>query len=363
MALSLLSGLGLRSIHKLLVRFGTPEQIFLQSLGDLVDAGVPRDVASELSNAKLREDAEAEISKAHQLGVTLIPLDSENYPPLLKEIYDAPVLIYLLGHREVIKTDAISMVGARRATTYGLQMAVQLARELASRGLTIVSGLARGIDAASHRGALEAKGKTVAVLGSGIDEIYPRENRKLAEAILKEGAVLSEFPIGTFPAPQNFPIRNRVISGLSLGTVVVEAAEYSGSLITARMASEQNREVFAVPGNITQKTAFGPNLWIKQGAKLVQSWEDVIEECPARLKDRLLAIQPLARPEASLFDLHLTGDEKRVYDILRVDEPVHIDVMIARTKLSRSELLGALLELELKERVQQLPGKCFVRKA
>jgi DNA processing protein len=361
-ALSLLSGLGLRSIHKLLSRFETPEKIFAQTLSELVDAGVPKEAASQLSSPKAQEDAEAEISKAHQLGVTLVPFSSEPYPPLLKEICDAPIVLYVLGHLEVLSSDSISMVGARHATTYGLQMAVQLARELALRGLTIVSGLARGIDAASHRGALEGNGRTIAVLGSGIDEIYPKENRKLADQILKDGAILSEFSIGTFPAPQNFPIRNRIISGLSLGTVIVEAAEYSGSLITARLASEQNREVFAVPGNITQKTSFGPNLWIKQGAKLVQSWEDVVEECPARVKDRLLLKQPSPQAEASLFGVPLSSDEKRVYEILKVDEPLHIDVLMARTKLSQSNLLSALLELELKDQIQQLPGKCFVRR-
>jgi DNA processing protein len=362
-ALSLLSGLGLRSIHKLLAAFGSPEEIFSKTLVELVEAGVPKGVAARLSGAELQEEAEAEISKSHQLGVTLIPLDNQCYPPLLKEIYDAPTLIYVLGFLDVLKSDAISVVGARHATTYGLQMAVQLSRELASRGLTIVSGLARGIDSAAHRGALEGRGKTIAVLGSGVDQIYPRENQKLAAEILKEGAVISEFPIGTFPAPQNFPIRNRIISGLSIGTVIVEAAEYSGSLITARLASDQNREVYAVPGNITQKTAFGPNLWIKQGAKLVQSWEDVVEECPARVKDQLLVEQPGHRPQASLLNLQLTGNEKKVYDILKVDEPLHIDVVMARAKLAQSELLGVLLDLELKDQIQELPGKCFVRRA
>lgn len=317
-----------------------------------------------LLGADLTLEAEAEISKAHQLGVTLIPLDDPRYPPLLREIADPPVVFYALGNIDVLGTEAISVVGARRATTYGLQVAVQLARDLAARGLTIVSGLARGIDRAAHQGALEAHGKTLAVLGSGIDVIYPRENRKLVGEILKDGAMMSEFPIGTFPAPQNFPIRNRIISGLSLGTVIVEAAEYSGSLITARLASDQNREVFAVPGNITQKTSFGPNLWIKQGAKLVQSWEDVVEECPARIKDRLLTATPMPRPQTpSLFEMPLTANEQRVYDILKVDEALHIDVMAERTRLSQADLLAVLLELELKDRIQQLPGKCFVRRA
>ena len=361
-SLSLLSGLGIRTVHKLLVHVGSPGRIFSKTLSELVEAGVSRELAGRLVSAKLREEAEAEISKAHQLGVTLISLESGLYPPLLREIYDAPILLYVWGRAEALSADSISVVGARHATTYGLQVAAQLARDLASRGLTIVSGLARGIDSAAHRGALEGKGRTLAVLGSGIDQVYPRENRKLAEQILKEGALISEFPIGTFPAPQNFPIRNRLISGLSLGTVIVEAAEYSGSLITARLANDQNREVFAVPGNITQKTAFGPNLWIKQGAKLVQNWEDVVQECPARIRDPLLAAQPSGHAEASLFDVPLSDAEKKVFDALQVDEPLQIDLLRERTKLPASALLEVLLELELKDRISELPGKCFIRR-
>jgi DNA processing protein len=361
MALSLVGGLGLRSIHKLLTAFQEPQKILSMSLLELVEAGVAKEAAGRIVDPQLQQDVEAEISKAHQLEVKLLPMDDPAYPRLLKEIHDPPIVLYVRGNLDRLNSDSISVVGARRATTYGLQVATQLSRELAGRGLTIVSGLARGIDSAAHKGALEGKGKTIAVLGSGIDEIYPKENRKLAAAILEEGTLVSEFPIGTFPAPQNFPIRNRIISGLSLGTVIVEAAEYSGSLITARLANEQNREVFAVPGNITQKTSFGPNLWIKQGAKLVQTWEDVVEECPPRVKDRLLAA-PATPLQGSLVGVQLSEIEKRVYGILTVDEPVHIDVMVARTKLPQSDLLGALLELELKDCIQQLPGMCFIRR-
>ncbi|MDD5544121.1 MAG: DNA-processing protein DprA [Acidobacteriia bacterium] len=360
-ALSLVGGLGLRSVHKLLARFRDPAKIFSMSLQELADAGVPKEVAGRLIDPQVKEDAETEISKAQQLEITLLSIDHQDYPRQLKEIYDPPIVLYVLGNAKLLNSDSISIVGARHATTYGSQVAVQLARDLAGRGLTIVSGLARGIDSSAHRGALEAKGKTIAVLGSGIDEIYPKENKKLAGEILRDGAVVSEFPIGTFPAPQNFPIRNRIISGLSLGTVIVEAAEYSGSLITARLANEQNREVFAVPGNITQKTSFGPNLWIKQGAKLVQSWEDVVEECPPRLKDRLLQA-PATGVEASLPGLQLSGNEERVYGILKADESLHIDVLMARSKLPQQDLLSALLELELKDCIQQLPGMCFVRR-
>ncbi len=361
-ALSLISGLGLRTIHKLLDGFETPDKIFSCSISELVEAGVSRDLAARVLGSDLREEAEVELSKAHQLRVSLLPLDSEEYPVMLREIFDPPILLYVMGDVHLLSSDSISIVGARRGTTYGIQVAVQLARDLGSRGLTIVSGLARGIDSAAHRGALEGGGRTLAVLGSGIDQIYPKENRKLADQILKDGALISEFPIGTFPAPQNFPVRNRIISGLSLGTVIVEAAEYSGSLITARLACEQNREVFAVPGNITQKAAFGPNLWIKQGAKLVQTWEDVVQECPSRVRERLLVTQPLPGEGTSLFDASLSGDEKKVFDVLDTENPRHIDIVQERTRLSSPAVLAALLELELKDRVLELPGKCYVRK-
>src|SRR5208282_3709008 len=210
-------------------------------------------------------DAEREAEAISKAECQLVAYDSEDYPPLLKEIPDAPLLLYVRGDVKVLSQFAVAMVGTRRPSAYGSSVAHRLAHDLAQRQLVVVSGLARGVDSAAHRGALEAQGKTVAVLGSGINVIYPRENKSLAEEVAKSGAVISEFPLGTGPTPENFPIRNRIISGLSLGVVIVEAAEYSGSLITARLALEQNREVFAVPGNITSAQSFGPNHLIKQG--------------------------------------------------------------------------------------------------
>ena len=225
--------------------------------------------------------------------------------------------------------------------------------------------MARGIDSAAHRGALSAGGKTIAVLGSGIDLCYPSENKKLKAEIEQKGVMISEFPLGAFPAPQNFPIRNRIISGLSLGVMVVEAAQYSGSLITARLAMEQNREVFAVPGNITNKNSWGPNTLIKQGAKLVQDWKEVIEELPAKVRQTLLAA-PVSEtsdaPTASLFSEALSEIERALYELLRVDEATQIDALLeALPRHSSSEILVALLELELKGRIRQLPGKNFVK--
>jgi DNA processing protein len=234
--------------------------------------------------------------------------------------------------------------------------------------LTIVSGLARGIDSASHKGALEAPGKTIAVLGSGIDVIYPREHQRLAEKIVETGALISEFPLGTGPMPENFPIRNRIISGLALGTVIVDAAEYSGSLITARLAVEQNREVFAVPGNITTAQSFGANHLIKQGAKLVDQWMDVVEELPAAVRMQLLppaqaSEGAMATPQtAPLFEQSLTSDQKVVYDVLRADEALFVDSITGSASLPPPRVLAALLQLEMMGLIRQLQGKNFVRK-
>jgi DNA processing protein len=247
-------------------------------------------------------------------------------------------------------------------------MAERLSIDLAGRGLVIFSGMARGIDTAAHRGAIAARGKTVAVFGTGVDVLYPKENSRLAEQILaRGGALVSEFPMGTFAAPQNFPIRNRIISGMSIGVLVVEAAEYSGTRITARCALEQNREVFAVPGNVTNKNSWGPNTLIKQGAKLVATWEDVWEELPVAVR---LALQPAGQAEsqesrtASLFEeSELSPHEKKIFRVLKADEATQIDEIVERLQpeLSSSEIFAALFELELAGKVKQLPGKNFVK--
>jgi DNA processing protein len=246
-------------------------------------------------------------------------------------------------------------------------MAERLAIDLSARGLVILSGMARGVDTAAHRGAIAAKGKTVAVFGTGVDVLYPKENTRIAEQILAfGGALISEFPLGTFAAPQNFPIRNRIISGMSMGVLVVEAAEYSGTRITARCALEQNREVFAVPGNVTNKNSWGPNTLIKQGAKLVATWEDVWEELPADVQAALSSMQNES-PEpqtASLFpDEAISPHEKKILKLLKADESTHIDelVELLENEVSSSEIFAALFELELNGKIRQLPGKNFVK--
>jgi DNA processing protein len=362
--LASVEGLGCRGAHRLLHKFQSPVAIFRAPIEELTSAGLPEFIARSLLSDTLRAQAETELGKCLQNQLQILDVSDPDYPKLLKEIYDPPLVLFCKGDTSSLNTHSVAIVGSRRATPYGINAAEKLGRDLATRGLTIVSGLARGIDTAAHRGAIEAKGKTVAVLGSGFHHIYPRENKKLAEQIANEGCVISELPLNTSPSPQNFPIRNRIISGLSLGTCLVEAAEFSGSLITGRLALEQGREVFAVPGNITSKTSFGPNLWIKQGAKLVQDWQDIVEELPRSVKEQILVSLPTQRgaEQPPLFPEALTAPEKIVLELLRLDEAVHIDRLLETSNLSSAELLSVLFDLELKDKVKQLPGKSFVRK-
>src|SRR5580692_7018338 len=273
LAISLTPGLGPTRARKLVDHFGSAEAVFRASLTELEATGKSAELARE------------EIARASAAGVTMISMEDMCYPPRLKEIYDPPLILYIRGNPEILPRPGIAVVGTRHPTPYGSGMAERLACDLAAQGLVIISGMARGVDTASHRGAISAKGKTLAVFGTGVDVIYPKENSRLSEQILAMGgALISEFPLGTFAAPQNFPIRNRILSGMSLGVLVVEAAEYSGTRITARCALEQNRDVFAVPGNVTNKNSWGPNTLIKQGAKLVATWEDVWEDLPADVR-------------------------------------------------------------------------------
>lgn len=368
LALTRIDGLGIRGCHKLIQHFGSPQAAYMASLTELESCGVPARVAQAIFAQAALKDAEKDIQEVSKAGCELIALDSEDYPPRLKQIPDAPLLLYVQGDVKVLSQLGVAIVGTRRPSAYGSSVGHRLAHDLAQRQLVVVSGLARGVDSAAHRGALEAQGKTVAVLGSGVNVIYPRENKRLAEEIVKSGAVISEFPLGTGPTPENFPIRNRIISGLSLGVVVVEAAEYSGSLITARLALEQNREVFAVPGNITSAQSFGPNHLIKQGAKLVDQWMDVIEEFPAEVRMQLLPPaetlegEPMGAHAASLFEASLSPEQKAVFEVLRADQALFVDDIAGGAKIPHPRVLGALLELEMNGLIRQLPGKNFIRK-
>jgi DNA processing protein len=301
----------------------------------------------------------------------LTPEDA-GYPERLREIYDPPAVLWVRGSVELLERPGIAVVGTRQPSPYGAGMAELLSRDLANRRLTIMSGMARGVDTAAHKGAIEAGGKTVAVWGTGIDVIYPKENKKLAENIVASGGtIVSEYPLGTFPAPQNFPIRNRILSGMSVGVLVIEAGEYSGTRITARCAMEQNRDVYAVPGNVTNKNAWGPNTLIKQGAKLTATWEDVWEDLPSQIRIQLEDEMGMGAGDesksggtASLFiDTPLPDHERRVLEQLRHDESLQLDDLIERleAELGSAEIFAALFELELAGRVKQLPGKNYVR--
>jgi DNA processing protein len=367
LALALTQGLGPTRIKKLIEHYGTAERVFHASLTELEATGMLAVSAQSLATGKSLELAQQECVKAAEAGAKIISLSDPEYPSRLKEIYDPPVILFVKGSVEVLAQPGIAMVGTRHPTPYGSGMAERLSTDLAARGLVIISGMARGIDTASHRGAIAAKGKTVAVLGTGIDVMYPKENTRLAEQIVAlGGALISEFPVGTFPAPQNFPIRNRIISGMSAGVLVVEAAEYSGTRITSRCALEQNRDVYAVPGNVTNKNSWGPNTLIKQGAKLVATWEDVWEELPTDVQVVLSAMQNESpEPEtASLFpDEAISPHEKKILKLLKADESTHIDqlVELLENEMSSSEIFAVLFELELNGKIRQLPGKNFVK--
>jgi DNA processing protein len=368
LGLSLTPGVGASRGRKLVEHFGSVDRLYSASLTELEAAGLPAAAAQGIALGKSLELAATEYDHVRDEGAEIIvPGDSE-FPRRLLEIYDPPLVLYLKGRAEVIDQPGVAVVGTRHPTPYGMGMAERLACDLAAHGLVIFSGMARGVDTAAHRGALNAHGRTVAIWGTGIDVVYPKENHKITDQILQSGgAIITEFPLGTFPAPQNFPIRNRLISGISIGVLVIEAGEYSGTRVTARCALEQGREVFAVPGNVTNKLAWGPNTLIKQGAALVATWEDVWEELPA---DTRLALTPPEQPAseeqapASLFQgAELPPHEKRILALLRADESTHIDVLVERlsSHLSSSEIFTALFELELSGRIKALPGKYFVR--
>ena len=371
LALTLTPALGPTRGRKLAEHFENVDDIFQASLTELEALNLQAQSAQHIALGKSLELAHEEFARANAAGVEIICRDDDVWPLRLSEIYDPPLVLYVRGNSRALSRPGIAVVGTRHPTPYGIGMAERLSCDLAARGMTIFSGLARGVDAASHRGAIHARGKTVAVFGTGVDVIYPRENKKMIEGILEcGGALISEFPLQTFPAPQNFPIRNRIISGLSLGVLVVEAGEYSGTRITARCALEQSRELFAVPGNVTSRNAWGPNTLIKQGAKLTATWEDVWEELPADIKQQLESEwEPDAsdqKPQpSSLFnnDEQLTPRERKILAALKKDELTHIDVLIEKLEpeVSSSEIFATLFELELNGKVKQMPGKNFLK--
>jgi len=347
----------LKSAEKIYKHFSSIQKARLASPREIIALGVDSQRAKEFTSQKNLDLAAKNVERCRRKGYTVLNLEDENYPEALRETFDPPFVLYIAGRVEVLKEPFVSIVGARKPTTYGRAVADRLARDLAACGLVVVSGMARGIDSVSHWGALK-EGQTVAVLGSGFEDIYPPENKKLMNIIAEKGAVITEFPLDAYPAPLHFPQRNRIISGMSLATVVVEATKRSGSLITARLALEQNREVMAVPGNITSNLSQGTNWLIKDGAKAVESWEDVVEELPSPLKEKLLLKKKKEKKETP----KLNEKETKIYAQLTVEKEKHIDELVVSCCFSVSEALSALLNLELKGLIIQLPGKYFLRK-
>jgi len=369
--LNMTPGIGPRAAAKLLERFGSAEAVYSATRAELEQLRLVPEAVDSIIARDLQSRAEAELAAVRKIGGDILLLDDGVYPSSLREIYDPPIVLYVKGAwSECWDQPCVGVVGSRKCSTYGQNAALMLSRDLAQRGVTVISGFARGIDAAAHRGALEAGGRTVAVLGTGIDEVYPRDHKRLANEVLEHGgALVSQFPLGTPPVSENFPYRNRIISGLSLGVLVVEASENSGSLITARLAIEQNREVFAVPGNITSRNSFGTNYLIKgAGAKLVQQWQDIATELPPQIAANLLPPPFGEKKEKSLADKlsfvpdGLSRTETSVFRLLNPDSPVHIDSLVDKSKLKMSDLTAALLALEMRELIRALPGRCFVRK-
>jgi DNA processing protein len=384
LALRMVQGLGTRRAGQLLERFPGPQAIFRASVAELEGAGLPGALARSIASGISFDDAADQHQKVRDAGAALIPLHDARYPEALRRIYDPPPLLYTRGDVRLLQSICIAVVGTRRATPYGLAAAEKLSGDLARAGATVVSGMARGVDTAAHKAALAASGSTIAVLGCGVDIVYPSENKKLAAEIAAKGLIISEFPMGSVAFPQNFPVRNRIVSGLSAGLLVVEGAEYSGSAITARLAMDQGREVFAVPGNITSRMSWGPNLLIKQGAKLVQDWNDIVVDLPHAAQRRLidegrqrllnqgLGSEPKNSGESSAPDPasqlseSLSESQQRVarqtLAALKPDSAIHLDALTEQLDgCSPSEIIAALFELEILGLVRQLPGRNFVK--
>jgi DNA processing protein len=378
LALRRVHGVGPRTCRLLLEQFQTPEKIFAASINDLVSAGISQRVARSITEFREFEPLERELCELPRFDARLVRWTDDDYPPNLRQIPDPPPYLFVRGDMPLADSNCIAVVGACAASDAGLRMAERLGFELAGKGFAVVSGLARGIDAAAHRGALSSGGRTIAVLGCGIDLVYPPENREMAEEIISSGgALISELPIGTAPLAENFPARNRILSGLCLGVVIVEAAERSGSLITARMALEQNRQVFAVPGSPLSGKSRGSNRLLKEGAVLIDCVEDVIEELAPQLQGQIsrsmapsrspseaaphAPIRPRIDPSERLRGLESTSinNAKTIILTLKEDQRLHVDAIIEASGLDAQTVLRLLLEMELRGIVAQHPGKLF----
>lgn len=368
LAMALTPGLGPKRILQAAEKVGSVAGIPYMALTELESLGFPSQSVQFLASSRAREEALAEWENICAQGADLVTWSCAEYPDRLRQIFDPPPVLWVRGNIKILNAPSIAIVGTRRPTPYGVTMAEKLSRDLALHKLIIISGMARGIDSVSHKSALEVKTPTIAVWGTGIDVIYPKENKKLAEEILADGgAIITEYRLGTFPAPQNFPKRNRIISGMSLGVLVVEAGEHSGTRVTARCAMEQDRDVYAVPGNVTTKNAWGPNTLIKDGARLTTGWEDVWEGLPSQVRLELesqLGVASEGAQAASLFEqAPVSPQQETVLKVLSHDEALHLDELLEQleTELNSSEVFMVLFELEQMGLIRQLPGRNYVK--
>jgi len=348
---------GVMAFHRLLDRFACPAAILAASTGELSSLGLSRDTIDAIRRPDLSA-IERDLEWAERPGNHIITCRDEAWPALLSQLSDAPPLLYVHGDTSLLGEPQLAMVGSRNPTPSGLQTALDFARHLAATGLTITSGLALGIDAASHQGALDAEATTIAVMGTGLDRVYPARHRDLARLIARHGALVSEFPVGTPPLAENFPRRNRIISGLAIGTLVVEAALRSGSLISARYAAEQGREVFAIPGSIHNTLARGCHALIRQGAKLVETAQDIIDE----LGPLAVACQPTTTTERAMTvePRHLDNEYTQLLEIIGF-ENTSIDRLVAGSGLTPAEVSSMLLQLEMEGYLASSPGGIYNR--
>jgi DNA processing protein len=357
--LAAIPGIGMGRLRALVSRFQTPAAVLEASPRELITvAGIDKKLASTIAHfSDGKEFVDDQLSRINKINGRIVTLWDDEYPSLLKKIYDPPVFLFVRGSLQKQDKYSVAIVGTRHPTPYGKVMAEKFAKELSRTGIVIISGLARGIDTLAHQSTLQAGGRTICVIGSGIDHIYPAENKKIVEEIEDggSGAVVSEFFMGTKPDPGNFPRRNRIISGMSLGTLLIESGETGGALITASTAIDQDRELFCLPGNISEKNSRGTNKLIKLGeAKLVQAVEDILDELEVPLRPILKSTkEKLPPPQLTIF-------EQKIFDVLS-SEPLHIDAISEQTSFSPSDTLVTLLGLEFKSLVQQLPGKYFIK--
>jgi DNA processing protein len=351
----------LKEAGRLFKTFSKIEEIFKLSVSDLTEIGIDKENAKKISSPQSLDSADRELEWLSRNHYSVLTIEDEKYPGFLREIYDPPYVLYYAGTLDGFEKPMVSIVGSRRPSPYGLAVAERLAEDLASYGIVVVSGMAKGVDSAAHWGALK-NGQTIAVLGSGLDRIYPKENKNLMKKIMENGLVLTEYHHKSPPLGQHFPLRNRIISGLSLALVVAEAAQRSGSLISARLALEENREVMAVPGNVTSSLSQGTNWLIKNGAKLVEDWKDVIEDLPSPYREDLLTEARRRKREEKTVQIVLNEQEKQIMELLCPDSLIHIDKLVEKSAYSVSEILSILLSLELKGLIIQRPGKFFQRK-